>query len=66
MVIKVWNLYALQTVDEIVCSVLCKGIAVAAQFYIVKDTAANAVPLLSYNLCSQFGITHELGCGFIG
>lgn len=66
MVIKGWNLYALQTADEAVCSVLYKGLALAAQFYIVKDAAANGVPLLSYSLCLQLGITQELRCSYIG
>lgn len=44
---------------EAVGSVLYKGIVLPAKFYIVKGTATNAVPLLSYGLCIQLGIMHE-------
>lgn len=35
---------------EAVYSVLYKGVSLTATFYIVKGTAANAIPLLSYDL----------------
>lgn len=60
VVLKVWNLYALQTVGKAVCSVLYKDIALIAKFYIVKGAAAYAAPLLSYDLCVQLVIMHEV------
>lgn len=46
VVMKAGNLSALHAI----CSVVYKGIDLTAKFYTVKGTAANKVPLLSYDL----------------
>lgn len=37
-------------------TLLYKGVSLTATFYVVKGTAANAIPLLSWDLCLQLGI----------
>lgn len=61
MIRQAWNLYILQIVGDIVCSMFYKDIVFTAKFHIVKGVAVNAVPLLSYSL--QLHSMHELTLG---